>query len=112
MEGFYYLLWFIISVSVAFAFIQLGIFLGRLRNTVKLLTEELVPLLKTLNETSKKLDSDLSRIDSTVENIEELSNKVNATVKAVQAILSSPLAKLAGFSAGAKKAISSLVKGK
>ncbi len=71
---------------------------------------EVTPLLSELRTTLCQVNNELTTVDDIVKSVQEVSEKVNAVTAVAQEIISSPLIKLASFSAGAKKAVSTLLK--
>jgi uncharacterized protein YoxC len=112
MQVAYYLLWLVITLAVAYAFVQLGLLLAQLRKRSDEVINELLPLMKNLNETLEDVNTELDRVNSVVERVEQLSEKVTHAVAVVREVLSSPLGKVAGFSSGARAAIDAFIKGK
>lgn len=83
--------------------------LGNLNNLAKGVSEEIPPLLAKLQTTVDDINTELERVDEIVASVAEVSEKVQATTRLAQEVVSSPLIKLASFSAGTKKALSSLL---
>lgn len=88
---------------------QLFRMLGSLNNLVKSINKEVSPLLTKLQTTIDDVNSELERVDEIVASVAEVSEKVQVTTRIAQEVISSPLIKLASFSAGTKKALASLI---
>ena len=73
--------------------------------------KEVMPIVSNLQVTVDKTNEGLSMIDDVAKSVKDISSKFNLVVKVLQEVVSSPLIKLAGVSAGAKKVISTLVRG-
>lgn len=101
------LVFFISSVLL-----QLSRTLNSLNELIIDVKAEVTPLLTELQTTLDQVNDELSTVDDIVRSMQEVSDKVNATTTVAQEVISSPLIKIASFSAGAKKAISSLAKKK
>jgi len=71
---------------------------------------EVTPLLSELRVTLDQVNSELDTVDEVVQSVQDIGDKVTATATVLQEIIASPLIKVASLSAGAKKAISVLLK--
>ncbi|MBI4744125.1 MAG: DUF948 domain-containing protein [Actinobacteria bacterium] len=96
---------FIIAVLV-----QVVRLLNSVNNFVKDTHKEVVPSLNKLQTTIDEINSELARVDTIVQSVQDVTEKVSTTTKVAQEALSSPLIKLAGFSTGIKKTLDSLMK--
>jgi uncharacterized protein YoxC len=80
---------------------------------VNMLLEDLqktVPsMLEKLDKTIASVSSEAQRVDEIMKSVEEIGEKVTATAEIAKEIISSPLIKIASLSAGAKKAINTLL---
>lgn len=112
MEVLYFLLWTVVVAAIAYALFQLGKLFSEVRKEIVKVSRELVPLLQKVNESVDQVNKELEKVDAVVGSVEELSKRVNASIEVLRSVVSSPLIKLAGLSAGVKKAIEVLMKGK
>ncbi len=102
----------ILTLFFVYVLIQLSKTLGSINELIKDVNKQVPSLLEKLQITIDEVNSELGQVGEIVKSVEEISDKVNTTTNVVQEIISSPLIKLASFSAGAKKAISTLIKEK
>lgn len=82
-----------------------------LRNLGKLINDvnnEFVPILVRLQATVEEVNSELSQVEGIVSSIQVVSERIQSITRILQEVLASPLIKLAGFSAGSRKAFGSL----
>ncbi len=112
MQVLYFILWVIVVAAISYALFQLGRLFNETRKEITNISRELVPLIHKLNESVDQVNKELERVDTVVAQVEELSEKVNTGVEVLKSVISSPLIKLASISAGVKKAIEVLMKGK
>ena len=107
----------IILAVIAATFVALAIYIAvtlrDLRHTLasieKLanrLDTQVVPLVSKANRALDEINEELVRVEGIVRNVEDVSVKVGATAEVARHALSSPLVKLASWSAGMKKAVS------
>lgn len=102
----------ILALIVSAVLLQLWKTLNSLNALIMDVRSEALPLLSGLKMTLDQVNNELETVDDIVSSVQEVSDKVNATTIVAQEIISSPLIKLAGFSAGVKKALSTLAKRK
>ncbi|MDO8886738.1 DUF948 domain-containing protein [Candidatus Oleimmundimicrobium sp.] len=110
-------LYLVLSIAIIGISIGLVILLARfsktLNNINKLVEDvqrEVMPIVSDLQVTVNKVNDGLSRIDEITGSVKDISGRFNLVVKILQEAVSSPLIKLAGVSAGAKKVINTLIK--
>jgi len=72
---------------------------------VKLLNQELQPMLKEANISLLELNKQLKRVDSITEDVEQVTENVNSLVAVLTAGIGGPLAKLIGITKGFGKGI-------
>ncbi len=101
----------IVGFSLSYAFVHLGRALRNVASFVRALEGEMMPILSNLNQTIEEINNEIERVNELVERVEEISEKVSAATVVVREIISSPVVKIASFSAGAKKALSTFVRG-
>jgi len=99
-----------ISVGIVIFFNRLSKILNNVNDLVEDIREEAMPIISDLQVTVEKTNEGLSIIDDVAESVRDISGKFNLVVRVLQEATSSPLIKLAGVSAGAKKAINTLIK--
>jgi len=106
----------IIGLLFAGGFVLLVIFIGlpliklakvvdETTVTVKLLNQELQPMLKEANISLLELNKQLKRVDSITEDVEQVTENVNSLVAVLTAGIGGPLAKLIGITKGFGKGI-------
>ena len=106
----------IIGLLFAGGFVLLVVFLGlpliklakvvdETTVTVKLLNQELKPILQEANVSLVELNKQLKRVDSITEDVEQVTENVNSIVAVFTAGLGGPLAKLIGVTKGFGKGI-------
>lgn len=95
---------FIIYVLIQFS---------RTLKSINMLLEDMqktVPsMLEKLDKTITNVSNETERVEEVVKSIEEIGEKVTATAEIAREIISSPLIKIASLSAGARKAINTLL---
>ena len=72
--------------------------------------KEVTPVMKRLETTIDEINLELARIDEIIKAGESVAEKVNTTTKLAQEVITSPLARLMGLSAGVKKAVDNFTK--
>ncbi len=102
----------LLIVFVSGVLLQLFRVLGSINKLIKEMRQEIIPSLNSLRTTIDAVNNELSRFDEIVGSVQEVTDKVSSTTRVAQEIISSPLIKIASFSFGAKKALSSLFKRK
>lgn len=100
----------VLGIFFTYVLINLARALSSLNAILKEVGANLPSLLKRLEATLNDIDSELKRADEIMKAAEDISRKVNATTEVVKEIITSPLIKIASFSAGARKAINFLLK--
>ena len=70
--------------------------------------EHVVPLAHKASRTLEDINDELVKVEGIVDSIEDVSHRVSTTAEIARHALSSPLVKLAGWSAGMRKAVSTL----
>lgn len=107
----------VILAVIAATFIALAVYLAvtlrdfrrTLASIEKLanrLDTQVIPLASKANRALDEINEELARVEGIVRNVEDVSVKVGATAEVARHALSSPLVKLASWSAGMKKAVS------
>jgi uncharacterized protein YoxC len=107
----------IILAVIAATFIALAVYiavtlkefrhtLASIEQLANRLDTQVVPLASKANRALDEINEELARVEGIVRNVEDVSFKVGATAEVARHALSSPLVKLASWSAGMKKAVS------
>jgi hypothetical protein len=94
------------GAAVVFSLIELRRTVTLARSTLTELDERLPPLMAKADATLDSLQQEIARADVIVESIRDVTQRVTSTADVAMQVLSSPLVKLAGLSAGMKKAVS------
>lgn len=100
------------ALALAFVLIKAGGTFTRLNIFLKRLDDEIIPLLSKLQVTMDEVNSQLGKTDDMLETLVDVTDKVESTTRAVQSVVSTPVKKVAGLSAGISETISSLVSGR
>lgn len=95
----------VLIVFVITVLVQLTRTLSSLNQFIKDTDRGLIPALEELQLLLKRANGELGRIDEIVSSIQDISDKVQTTMRIAQDIVSSPLIKVASLSAGTREAI-------
>ncbi len=90
------------------ALVRLLQLMKQVREAVTELDKELIPTLLKLQRTLDDVRGELDGVHSVMETVEEVGDKVAKTARIAQELISSPLIKVAGIGAGARKALDTL----
>ncbi|HDP69354.1 MAG TPA: hypothetical protein ENN38_00895 [Actinobacteria bacterium] len=101
----------VISMGIIMFFLRLSKTLSNVNVLIEDIHKEIMPIILSLQITVDKTNESLSAFDEVARSVRDISNKFNVVVRVLQEAMSSPLIKLAGVSAGAKKILNTLVKG-
>lgn len=99
----------VLALAVAFMMLRLGGTFMRLGNFIKSLDEEVIPLLSKLQVTLEEVNSNLEKADEMMGSLVNVTDGVEATTRAVQMAVTTPVKKAAGLSAGISQALNSLL---
>ncbi len=99
----------ILALAVAFMLVRMGGTFFRLSEFIKRLDEEVIPLLTRLQVTLEEVNSNLEKADDMMGTLVDATDSVEATTRAVQIAVTTPVKKAVGLSAGVTQAVSSLV---
>ena len=91
---------------LAVPLVKLGSVLDETRDTVRSLNEEVTPLLSELTKTVQATNEQLAKVDSITDNISSVTTNISSMVAVFTAAIGSPLAKVAGLTAGLRSVIS------
>lgn len=115
----YFVLYLVISLLAAILVSFICLALMRLARTLDSLNgliievrTEIIPLLGELRTTLDQVNNELDTVDEIVQSVQDAGERVTATANLLQKIISSPIIKVASFSAGAKEAINVWMKQK
>lgn len=99
------------ALALALLLVRIGGTFARLNVFLKRLDEEIIPLLSRLQVTLEEVNSQLGKTDEILGSFVGVTNRVEATSRAVQMAVTAPVKKAAGLTAGATRAIGSLIDG-
>ena len=91
----------------AFVLVRLAEVLKETTRLVAGITQETVPLLSEITDTVKNGNSQLVKVDSITDNVENMSKNISGLVSTATSVIGSPLVKAASFSYGVRAAITS-----
>jgi len=97
------------ALALAFLLLKMGGTFSRLNIFLKRLDEEIIPLLSKLQVTMEEVNSQLGKLDEMMGTLVGVTDRVDATTKALSTAIVSPVKKAAGLSAGVSEAITSLL---
>ncbi|MBE0428335.1 MAG: hypothetical protein IBX61_00480 [Thermoleophilia bacterium] len=97
------------ALGLAYVLFRMGGTFSRLNIFLKRLDEEVIPLLAKLQVTMEEINSQLGKVDEMMGTLVGVTDRVDATTRALQSAVVSPVKKAAGLSAGVSEAISSLI---
>ena len=93
--------------ALAVPLIKLGSVFDETRNMIKGVSDETVPLLSEVTTTVSTTNAQLVRVDAITSNVQAMTTNVSALTSLFAATLGSPVVKVAAFSYGVRRAISS-----
>lgn len=99
------------ALALAFMLVKMGGTFSRLNSFLKRLDEEIIPLLARLQVTLEEVNGQLGKTDEILGSFVGVTDKVEATTRAVQMAVATPVKKAAGLTAGAARAIGALLDG-
>jgi predicted PurR-regulated permease PerM len=91
----------------AFVLVRLAEVLKETTRLVANITDQTVPLLSEITDTVKNGNSQLVKVDSITDNVENMSKNISGLVSTATSVIGSPLVKAASFSYGVRAAITS-----
>ncbi len=98
----------VIALALAYVFLKVGGTFARMNVFLKRLDEEIIPLLSRLQVTMDEVNSQLGKADDMMGTLVNVTDRVEATTRAMQMAVTTPVKKIAGLSAGVSEAITSL----
>ena len=115
----YYVLYIVLTLlgAILVSFICLALMrvartLDSLNGLIIEVRTEIIPLLGELRTTLDQVNNELDTVDEIVQSVQDAGDRVTATATFLQKIISSPIIKVASFSAGAKEVINTWKKQK
>lgn len=103
--------WAILVCALSFVLIRLARVLTEATKLVSGVTERTVPLLEEVTTTVTHIDGQLERVDSISRNVESITGSASKLATLTTAIVGGPMARVAGLSYGARKAINERERG-
>ena len=97
-----------VAIGLVFALIRLGRTLGKAEQMLTDVNTEVIPLLKQATETLDNVNDELEKFDTVMATVVDVTGKVDATTRAMEAAVSVPAKKAAAWGAGVSQAVSSL----
>lgn len=91
------------------AMIQLQKALVSADRLLKNINDQVAPISSNLISSLERVDGGLGRIDEVVRSVQEMSERVQHTMEVVREVITSPLVKVASFSAGTREAIKKFI---
>lgn len=99
------------ALALAYLLVRIGGTFSRVNDFLKRLDDEVIPLLSKSQLTLDEVNSQLGKVDDMLGTIVNVTNKVETTSKALQSVVTRPVKKAAGLSAGVSEAVSHLISG-
>ena len=96
----------VMSLFAAWLLYQLVRTMGILNHFIDDVRVETIPLMTRFQTTMDHVNNELDRVDGILTAVESMSEKANNATKVVQEVVTSPIVKAIGVSAGAGKAYS------
>lgn len=96
----------LMSVFTAWLLVQLVKTMGIMNQFLDDIRVGTVPLMGKFQVTMDHVNTELERVDGILTAVESMSRKANSATKVVQEVVTSPIVKAIGISAGAGKAYS------
>ena len=98
-----------VAVGLVYALVRLGKTLKQAELLLGDVNNEVVPLLKQATETLDNVNEELVKLDTVMGTVVDVTEKVDATTRAMEAAVSMPAKKAAAFGAGVSQAFSSML---
>ena len=99
----------LVAVGLVYALVRLGKTLKQAELLLGDVNNEVVPLLKQATETLDNVNEELVKLDTVMVTVVDVTEKVDATTRAMEAAVSLPAKKAAAFGAGVSQAFSSML---
>lgn len=101
----------LVALALAYMLIRIGGTFGRINDFLKRLDDEIIPLLSKTQVTLDEVNSQLGKVDEMLGTLVLVTNKIEATSRAMQSVVTKPVKKAAGLSAGVTEAVSHIIHG-
>ncbi|MDX6645583.1 MAG: hypothetical protein QOK40_1310 [Miltoncostaeaceae bacterium] len=98
----------VVGIGLALVFFRLGELLGRLSQTIKRVTEEMIVMLSKAETTMDGVNLELARVDEIMQSAVGATKAAERTATAVSKAVAVPAKKVAGLAAGLKEATATL----
>lgn len=99
------------ALALAYLLIKMGGTFSRLNDFLKRLDDEIIPLLSKTQVTMEEVNSQLDKVDDMLGTLVAVTNMVESTANTMQSIVTKPVKKAAGISAGVSEAVTHLMGG-
>jgi hypothetical protein len=99
------------ALALAYLLVKMGGTFSRLNEFLKRLDDEVIPLLSKTQVTLDEVNSELSKVDDLLGTLVTVTDKVEATTRTLSSVVSKPVKKAAGLSAGVQEAVSTMISG-
>lgn len=100
------------AFGLTYALVRLAGVLKEVAVMLADMTKEIVPILTRVQTTVDEVNSELGKIDAITGSVVSLTGTIESTTSAVQSAISTPVKKVAGFSAGVGEAVSAFIAGR
>lgn len=98
-----------LAASIIYILLKVSRTLSNANKLIDDVSTEIGPILAKIQMTVDEVNLELGRVDEIVRVVQDVTDKVQLTASLTQEVISSPLIKLASFSAGTRKAMSNLM---
>ena len=99
------------ALALAYLLVKMGGTFSRINDFIKRLDNEVIPLLSKTQITLDEVNSELSKVDDMLGTLVTVTNKIETTSRVMQSVVTKPVKKAAGLSAGVSEAVSHLISG-
>ncbi|RJQ41824.1 MAG: DUF948 domain-containing protein [Gaiellales bacterium] len=99
------------ALALAYLLVRIGGTFSRINDFLKRLDDEVIPLLSKTQVTLDEVNSQLGKVDDMLGTLVNVTNKVETTSRVMQSVVTRPVKKAAGLSAGVSEAVSHLISG-
>jgi len=97
------------ALALAYVLLRMGGTFNRLNVFVRRLDEEVIPLLSQLQTTLDEVNDQLKNVDGMVDTLSGVTQRVDRTTRTVSSVITNPVKKAAGLSAGVSEAVTTLI---
>jgi uncharacterized protein YoxC len=99
--------WAVLVCFLGYVLVKLGRVIGEAAKLVNGVADQTVPLLGEVTTSVVHVNAELTRVDTIAANVQEISGNARALTALFSATLGSPVIKIAAFSYGVRRAITS-----